>query len=347
MSVPESFAEDLWIRGAFGIAGYTFIVWDYLLTLEDEFKYIWKAPWTVSKATFLVNRYGNLACQTFIRVEEVGLLSHGSQMWCHRFNIFTTLYMLIATESIHILVLMRAWAIWGCTRRVAAWLISIYVTYLFLQLGMTIFGTGSKNFQMFQYLEDIGVCVGVMPQYVWVIFLASFVLDTTVFALTMRSLHKYSRICRRLYPSQLLHRLFKDALIFFLVSTFNNFFIIILWTVYAKRPQYFLAVTFSLPLLSMAGQRLVLNLRGLQARSYTTGELSREVDRQILAFEQGAGANDLYAPPVLWREEDPDDELEAVEADVEMVEIRIQQGSDGGAVVEGAVLETPQEAHIR
>ena len=42
-----------------------------------------------------------------------------------------------------------------------------------------------------------------------------------------------------------------------------------------------LGCRFANPLLSVAGQRLVLNLRGLKARNYTTRDLSREVDRQL------------------------------------------------------------------
>jgi tRNA G18 (ribose-2'-O)-methylase SpoU len=41
---------------------------------------------------------------------------------------------------------------------------------------------------------------------------------------------------------------------------------------------------FSSPLLSVAGQRLVLNLKSLKTRTYTTHDLSREVDRQLDAF---------------------------------------------------------------
>ncbi|KAH7920901.1 hypothetical protein BV22DRAFT_1020366 [Leucogyrophana mollusca] len=183
MSVPVSFAEDLWIRRAFGVAGYTFLVWDYILTFEDEVKYIWMAPWTLTKAFFLVNRYGNLASQTFVRIEETGLLSHGSQTWCHGFDVFSTIYVLLATESIHILVLLRAWAIWGCTRRMAAWLISIYTTYTLLSLGMIVYGINTASCRSlflclalvpfsdslslvytFEHLEIIRICVGHMPR---------------------------------------------------------------------------------------------------------------------------------------------------------------------------------------
>jgi hypothetical protein len=49
---------------------------------------------------------------------------------------------------------------------------------------------------------------------------------------------------------------------------------------------------FANPLLSVAGQRLVLNLRGLKTRSYATRNLSREVDRQLEAQFEAFGAAD-------------------------------------------------------
>jgi hypothetical protein len=42
-------------------------------------EYVWKAPWTIVKATFLPNRYANLIGQLIVALEEMGILSHGSQ----------------------------------------------------------------------------------------------------------------------------------------------------------------------------------------------------------------------------------------------------------------------------
>ncbi|KAH7904948.1 hypothetical protein BJ138DRAFT_1130742 [Hygrophoropsis aurantiaca] len=304
MAVPVSFSEDLRVRGAFGVAGYTVFVWEHILTFEEEVRYIWQAPWTVSKASFLVSRYGNLVCLTFVRIEEAGVLSHGSEAWCHGFNLFIVVYMIVSVQSIHILVLMRAWAIWGCTKRVMVSLMSIYVTYILLLLSITVFGSVQTSFHTFEYLGEIGICVGIVPPHMWTLLVADLVLDTVFFVLTMRSLRKYSRVCRHLYPSQLLHQLVKDAFSFFFVCTFNNIAIAVIWTVYPTNPDNFLSLTFTIPILSITGQRLVLNLRGLQTQSYATGDLGREVDRQIMAFEQGIA----QASPTGWEDAEMIDE---------------------------------------
>lgn len=61
---------------------------------------------------------------------------------------------------------------------------------------------------------------------------------------------------------------------------------------------------FSFPILSIAGQRLVLNLRGMQTRPYTSSYVSRIVDQQLVVMgderwnainvvSPGAGTTDL------------------------------------------------------
>ncbi|OJA17249.1 hypothetical protein AZE42_12567, partial [Rhizopogon vesiculosus] len=89
MPIPVQFAQDLWVRLAFTTAGHTFLVYDYFLTLDDEISYIWNSPWTVVKVLFLVNRYGNLVVQTYIRLEEAGLLAHNSESFCLSFALLT------------------------------------------------------------------------------------------------------------------------------------------------------------------------------------------------------------------------------------------------------------------
>ncbi|OJA16356.1 hypothetical protein AZE42_07817 [Rhizopogon vesiculosus] len=77
---------------------------------------------------------------------------------------------------------------------------------------------------------------------------------------------------------------------FFVVSIFSDALTIVScqWfrTAYAQDPRYFLAKAFSIPLLSVAGQRLVLNLKRLKTPTYTTHDLSREVDRQLEGFAE-------------------------------------------------------------
>ncbi|KAG1874460.1 hypothetical protein F4604DRAFT_745347 [Suillus subluteus] len=285
MSLSPQFMESLWVRKSFSAAGHTLLVYDYLLTLRDESVYIWDAPWTIVKVLFLLNRYGNLIGQTVVRLEEAGLLAHDSQKFCQCFAIFTSCFMFLSVESIHILVLVRAWAIWGTQKRVTNILAWSYVIYVVTLLASTSYSLYAGNIQ-YLFLDVIHVCVTTMPKYVWLVYFGSFILDAVLFVLTMRSLRIHSREFQQLYPSTLLHVLFRDAIIFFVASMFCNALTIASWTAFWNNPKYFLAKGFATPLLSVVGQRLVLNLRGLKTRTYATRDLSREVDRQLQAFAE-------------------------------------------------------------
>ncbi|KAG1735942.1 uncharacterized protein EDB91DRAFT_1083567 [Suillus paluster] len=270
--------------------------------LGAETRHIWNAPWTVVKAVFLINRYGNLVGQTFIRLEEAGLLARSSQAFCRKFTFFVTYFMILSTASIRILVLTRAWAICGTQKRAIKILVWSYMSCILMLIGAATYSrlaaflsfvrsNGCDRVVQYLQLEVTQICVGEMP---------------ILFALTMRSLRRYSREFQRLYPSDLLRLLVQDAIMFFIVSInnctmvhyrqeeqvgiFSDTLILTSWTVYSKNPKNFLARGFASPLLSVAGQRLVLNLRSLKTRTYSTRELSREVDRQLEAF---AEANSL------------------------------------------------------
>ncbi|KAF9232833.1 hypothetical protein BU15DRAFT_80786 [Melanogaster broomeanus] len=249
-----------------------------------KMEYVWGAPWTVVKVAFLLNRYGNLVGQSIVTLEETGKLSHGSEEFCASFNLFAAIFQLFSAESIHILVLMRAWAIWGCTYRIAVSLILLYVVYILVIIAMLSYGATSADFVNFQYLDEIGVCVSPISPFAWISFAVALLLNTGMFATVMYSLRKFSRDSRHLYPSVLLHLLVRDAVVFYVASVYNNLLTIICWTVYRNDPTNLTELALSFPLLSMVGQRLVLNLRGFQTRHYTTRDVSREVDRQMAAM---------------------------------------------------------------
>ncbi|KAG2066984.1 hypothetical protein BDR04DRAFT_890628 [Suillus decipiens] len=283
MAPSPEFMQDLWVRRIFSTTGHTLLVYDYLLTLKDEAYYIWNRPWTVVKVLFLINRYGNLIGQTFIQLEEAGLLSHGSQVFCHRFTLSTSFFMFLSTESIHIIVLMRTWAIWGTQKRVANVLIWSYISYVLVLTGTAAYSATTRHTQFLQ-LDVTNICFGTISNYVWLVCFGSFILDTLLFVLTMRSLWIYSEGFQSLYHSDLLYILVRDTIMFFIVSMLSNALRMTALTAYSNNPKNFIAKAFATPLVSVAGQRLVLNLQDLNWRTYTPQDLSCEVDRQLEAF---------------------------------------------------------------
>ncbi|EGN96894.1 hypothetical protein SERLA73DRAFT_75742 [Serpula lacrymans var. lacrymans S7.3] len=247
-----------------GVAGGTLLLWDFLLTFGDEVEYIWSTRWSFAKVTFLTNRYGNLLFQVLVNGQELGIISGSpATQFCFHFTYFISIFMNFSAESIHILVLVRAWAIWGCKPRMATILITIYIIYLLLAIGFTTFGASQQDYAGFFATDIIRTCIGQLPPYLWLLWVASMLIDAMAFTLTMRCLRAYSRERENLYPTPLLHLMYRDDQ----------------YLKGEKDPKYFISVT-------MSGQRLVLNLRriNMRSRALSTDELGREVDRQLLEF---------------------------------------------------------------
>jgi len=139
MSVPSRFLSALFVRKSAVFSGSILLLYDYLLTLPLEVRYIWQAPWTSVKIGFLLNRYGNVIGQTFIMLEETGLVNRQSQHFCRYNRLFVTVFTVTSAESIRILVLMRAWAVWGCRYGTAVFLIWLYILYVLAIFGTVIY----------------------------------------------------------------------------------------------------------------------------------------------------------------------------------------------------------------
>ncbi|KAG1735940.1 uncharacterized protein EDB91DRAFT_1083565 [Suillus paluster] len=287
--LTSKFMEALWVRKSFSAAGHTSLVYDYLLTLQDEHTPDCRSVTSGMppgrslklKVLFLLNRYGNLIGQTFIQLEEAGLLIHGSQVFCQRFAVLSTCVMFLSTESIHILVLLCVWAIWGTRKTATKILILSYMSYVLSMLGVSVYGINNGH----KWLRS-GSSISISRR-------DSDLRGSNANVLMVRQFKDYVVSGDTLGNFRVFIPLISSMCSFEMQSYF-------LLTAYSDSPKYFLGKGFASPLLSVADpdQCLVLNLRGLTTRTYSTRELSREVDRQLEAFADadsacGGDMNDL------------------------------------------------------
>ncbi|KAF8835462.1 hypothetical protein BDN67DRAFT_1015542 [Paxillus ammoniavirescens] len=294
MSISTEFTKALHLRKAFVGAGYTLLVYEFLLTIDDELQYIWRAPWTVVKATFIANRYLNLVVHTVIALEEFNIIGHGAQSFCKRFYLASWVVIIVSVESMHIFVITRAWAIWGCQQRMAIRLAAAYAVYIGTLIGV---GTYLMNTQILPTMQaGQSICISDTMSYIWLTRLASILLHTIVFILIMWSLRKHSRLRNQFFLSTVDRLLSQDAIIFLVVHIFTSIFSIATLVVFSTDPKNFLARAFAYPVLAATGQRLVLNLRGLHRQSPDSSDLDREVDRQLKALEGADFWNEDNAP---------------------------------------------------
>ncbi|KAF5381589.1 hypothetical protein D9615_005415 [Tricholomella constricta] len=103
------------------LVGLTWILHDYLITLEDEIRYIWSQKRGLSKFLFLWIRYYSLALLLF-DVTQIHLFTKPgitSDTVCVAMDSIIRVVGAISLWSIEIIMQMRVYALYGCSRRVA------------------------------------------------------------------------------------------------------------------------------------------------------------------------------------------------------------------------------------
>lgn len=60
------------VRSVFTIVGYALLVFDHVLTLEDEVEYIWPSRRSPVKIIYLGNRYGNIPLLGLVTLHTLG-----------------------------------------------------------------------------------------------------------------------------------------------------------------------------------------------------------------------------------------------------------------------------------
>ncbi|KLO04276.1 hypothetical protein SCHPADRAFT_1003346 [Schizopora paradoxa] len=252
------------------LAGFTIIAYDALITLQEEFDFVWSssshALGTMTRIAYSVNRYGTLAMTAlFVAVLFPNRL----------FDISTCLGLLSSVMSMYVitcacgngLILHALVRIWECPKRVA-WLLA--TGFVILHATVLAFAVLSIK-QVFEYLQfedNTNVCsLQRTPFSVLGAFVPAAVLDGYAFLLLF--LNALSR--PRSASQRLLDMLLKDGLVYFLVC-FGTKVLSIITISAAPTALIFLSLGFGFDMNAMAAARLYLRICEKDYRALQTSK---------------------------------------------------------------------------
>jgi len=114
--------EHVQVTRYLNAAGLVALLYDHMLTIDDEVRFIWKASTTLPKMLFLINRYTVPIILTIKANDYSGLAQPVfSDNYC-KWSMSMSTIMGITTMSIsNFLVLLRIWVIWDRKRRLMYW----------------------------------------------------------------------------------------------------------------------------------------------------------------------------------------------------------------------------------
>jgi len=108
------YAQHTQITNYFTVASLCVFIYDWIITLPLEIKYVWPAPLSWGKALFLLTRYLAIIDTSVIIPRQLGNnLSTGD---CQLLYQWSTWSMVVGVAIADIILAMRTWAIWSRSR---------------------------------------------------------------------------------------------------------------------------------------------------------------------------------------------------------------------------------------
>ncbi|TFK46937.1 hypothetical protein OE88DRAFT_841194 [Heliocybe sulcata] len=297
--------EDLQLVRFVSWAGYAILLLEFALTLPDEVEHIWPSRWSLVKGIFLGNRYGSLVLIGIYNTQLSGIWTSDSPSFCFKFALLIVILMFLSFASIHVLVLLRAWAVWGRSPKILASLIALFILYATACISIAVYSTNFVGPHAFPYVALIGVCISPMPRWLWTLWVprlvlsfnpcrpefhvgCSLALELGTFLLTFVTIrHNF----QGKQSTPIVCTIYRDGAIYFIFSLLTSMMNILVWAYTYDRLLNTLSIVFTLALVTVAGQRLVLDLRKMDHLEYQTRDpRSGEVAWQIEPIGTSAGA---------------------------------------------------------
>ncbi|KAF8513395.1 hypothetical protein JB92DRAFT_2924187 [Gautieria morchelliformis] len=212
------------------VAALAMLTYDYALTFDDEFEFVWKRRWSLGKILFIFNRYFGL----------LSLLSFAM-----------------------VILILRIYAVYNCSRRLLLIMIAFLVAAMASSSWLAISTLPTSD----QPSHDNAVALvmvggttgcpnGTTPPHAFFFWIPFLIFETFLMALM---LCKGWRVYRSEGGSRLLHLIIRDSLFYFWVMFMALLANCIVWVVPSLDPRIAAGWTIAMP--CAVGCRLLLNMR--------------------------------------------------------------------------------------
>ncbi|KAF8195335.1 hypothetical protein K438DRAFT_2017287 [Mycena galopus ATCC 62051] len=132
-----SAAHAIFFQNYFHLFGVSFLIWDYIITIDVESQYLWKRAKSASAYWFFAIRYGALA--TNIPVVVFSLVTLPKKV-CVRYDLAHQLFLLATQLLVSAVMILRIWALYSRRARVLWWLIGVASSFIAIAVWSMLHG---------------------------------------------------------------------------------------------------------------------------------------------------------------------------------------------------------------
>jgi len=248
------------------LSGLVILFYDWVLSLPDEVKYIWKAKLSGIKIAFLFNRY-----ILPIDILFAAYIWSGRATWLTASSCKTLLFVdnfIILTffTILHYVVGVRTWTLYGRggAAGIAIWgaFIADFVAAYYLSARVMMAIDAAPN--------AFGICVGFVPRYIWITWLPSIFFECFIFVLTVIKAREHSR---ERVDNTLLSIFYRDGFMYFIFITADSFVNLLVWAL-GRTSMFLIFRYFSAAICQAAGSHLILDLLSASKENHDDDEIS-------------------------------------------------------------------------
>ncbi|KAL5485799.1 hypothetical protein ACEPAI_6841 [Sanghuangporus weigelae] len=250
------------------LASSTIIIFDYLLTLDQEIQFIWKARWSIGKVLFFLNRYYTLFVVGFNNYALFSpKLSDDWQGWTG----------LVAAALAETILQLRLYALYYGNKKVLALMVSFFISAM--ATSAVIMGTTLRGVEARAHLipgTDFCIPVNVSSHF-YAFWIPILCFEALLCALACirgyrsyrdREIRRLSDLRRRARQSHqperhlnILEILLRDSVGYFIIAFATYLTTTLMWII-GPITVLEIPIGFTVAFSSVIGNRLLLNLRG-------------------------------------------------------------------------------------
>ncbi|KAJ7762579.1 hypothetical protein B0H16DRAFT_1529267 [Mycena metata] len=256
-------SDDLKLLGVINVAQTyiacttSILIWDWLSCLPQEWKYIWKSNrgWSPVKILYCLVRYYTLAV---LIVTDVWFFAKWSEASCAKYVRILPGIAVPIDLSVELVLAVRIYALYGCNKRVGAFLGVLIAGFLGVMIAVPILA-----FDYTRLPSWPGPCVVTgKPSIAGPKFIIAFYASPMTFDIIMTAMTVYKVMdhTRHGWSSSLMNRMLRDGLFYFFAITSLN----LLNVIFFIQPNELIQAInapMSIQISSVLCCRLILDLR--------------------------------------------------------------------------------------
>ncbi|KAH7868182.1 uncharacterized protein C8R40DRAFT_853072 [Lentinula edodes] len=258
--IIQDAVKDVYASRYASLAASVIIVYDHLITLDNEFDLIWKSSWSIGKGLFIINRYYSLASVVANNYALFGTaLTNSVGLRYYHWQGWTGLIACMIAETI---LQMRLYALYFLNKRILYLMVGSFI--LTSASAATIMSIAINQFQAETHLLPGLPCVALhVPSYFYSFWIPILAFETLLCILAL--IRGFRAHTESGYPvrsdsgKRLVSLLIRDSVCYYVVMFATYLTCLLVWVVNIDLLE--VPIGFSIAFSCVLGNRVIFNVR--------------------------------------------------------------------------------------